>query len=61
MTRLLLFNVFITSTGNRTSSKITKLDDDNNSFKVRKTRISWEELPQFQKSKLLMTRRMLCR
>lgn len=61
MTRLLQFNIFLTSTGKRISSKITKPDDDNKSFKVRKTKTSWEELPQSQKSKLLMTIRMLCR
>lgn len=46
----LLFNILINYIGKKTSSKITKLDDDNNSFKVRKTRTSWEELAQFQKS-----------
>lgn len=46
----LLFNIVINSIGKKTSSKITKLDNDNNSFKVRKTRTSWEELTQFQTS-----------
>ena len=46
----LLFNIFINSVGKKTSSKITKLDNDNNSFEVKKTRTSWEELALFQKS-----------
>jgi len=45
----LLFNVFINSVGKKTSSRITKLDDYN-SFEVKKTSTSWEELAPFQKS-----------
>lgn len=40
-------NIFIHSVGKKTSSKITKLDDDRNLFKVKKSRTSWA---QFQKS-----------
>lgn len=36
-----------------------KLDDDNNSFKIKKTRTSWEELAQFQKSIKSINRKLL--
>lgn len=46
-------NIFTHSVGKKTSSKITKLDDDRNLFKVKKSRTSWAQFQKSLSSKLL--------